>query len=498
MIPNIKISKYNGIKECKLLDLNKVNVICGKNNSGKTSILEGIDGKKNTASFSYGLIFSDNELKRILENTINMHGFGRRSRLITYYKNIFNKTFSTESIWYSNEAKLFSEQLLSSWSNGPESQPLNNNAIEEAFNEIFTFEKKSILIPSLRSITVTKTISTTETVHPSGEGVLNSVFDLKSRTPQNKKYITLQEEFHLVTNGYTFDVGTFGKQNKIKLSFKGVDGPFRDASKCGLGLQDVLLILYFIICTDNNLLLIEEIENHIHPDIQRKLISFIKRRTNNNQQFIISTHSNIISNPLFIDRVFFVYYDDEVHVDNATSRAQMLLDMGFSVADNLVSNLTVLVEGPSDKIALEQLMAKTDWYSNFVIKIWPLGGDIMDQLDLSIFLENYKVIALIDKDPESKPIREKFKENCEKEGIEVKQLDRYAIENYYSLRVLKKVFKGQIKYDQKLDPNKKLKDQIGIDVKKNTGKITRQMNFSEIEGTDLEDFLNRIKELCSI
>lgn len=121
MIPNIKISHYRGIKECKLLDLNKVNVICGKNNSGKTSILEGIDGKIHAPSFAYGLIFSDNELKRILEDTENKHGFGGRSRLKNYYNNIFNKTFSTESIWYSNEAKLFSEQLLSSWSNEPES-----------------------------------------------------------------------------------------------------------------------------------------------------------------------------------------------------------------------------------------------------------------------------------------------------------------------------------------------------------------------------------------
>lgn len=352
----------------------------------------------------------------------------------------------------------------------------------------------------MRSITETKLISTTETIEPSGEGVLNSVFDYKSRTPHselNKKYITLQEEFHYVTDDYTFDVVTSGKQNEIKLRFKGVDGPFLDASQCGLGLQDVFLILYFIICTDRNLFLIEEIENHIHPDIQRKLISFIKNRTNNNQQFIVSTHSNIISNPLYSDRVFFVYYDDEVHVDNATSRAQMLLDMGFSVSDNLVSDLTVLVEGPSDKVALEQLMAKTDWFSNFEIKIWPLGGDIMDQLDLSIFLENYKVIALIDTDTGSKKIRDKFKENCKKVGIEVKQLDRYAIENYYTLRVLKIIFKGQIKDNQILDPDIKLKDQIGIDVKKNTGKITRQMKLSEIEGTDLEEFLNRIKEICS-
>ena len=43
MFTNIKVSNIKGLQECSLLDLGKINVICGKNNSGKSTLLEGID-----------------------------------------------------------------------------------------------------------------------------------------------------------------------------------------------------------------------------------------------------------------------------------------------------------------------------------------------------------------------------------------------------------------------------------------------------------------------
>ena len=42
MITNIKLKKHKGISELSINNLSRVNVICGKNNSGKTSILEAI------------------------------------------------------------------------------------------------------------------------------------------------------------------------------------------------------------------------------------------------------------------------------------------------------------------------------------------------------------------------------------------------------------------------------------------------------------------------
>jgi len=40
-----------------------------------------------------------------------------------------------------------------------------------------------------------------------------------------------------------------------------------------------------------------------------------------------------------------------------------------------------------------------------------MGGDIMSQLDLSVFTASYKVIALVDSDPGSGKERKRFEDN---------------------------------------------------------------------------------------
>ncbi len=167
--------------------------------------------------------------------------------------------------------------------------------------------------------------------------------------------------------------------------------------------------------------------------------------------------------------------------------------MGYTVADNLVSDLIILVEGPTDRPVLEELLLKIGILEKYDIKIWPLGGDIMAQLDLSVFAEKYKIIALIDKDIESKKIRQKFEENCKIFDIPVHKLERYAIENYFTLEALKTVFGPQIPESiTKIKPNIKLQTQLGIDVKKNNRKIVRQMSLNDIKDTDLYTWLENI------
>jgi len=43
MFNHLKVLSIKGLKECYLLSLGKINIVCGKNNSGKSTILEGID-----------------------------------------------------------------------------------------------------------------------------------------------------------------------------------------------------------------------------------------------------------------------------------------------------------------------------------------------------------------------------------------------------------------------------------------------------------------------
>lgn len=75
--------------------------------------------------------------------------------------------------------------------------------------------------------------------------------------------------------------------------------------------------------------------------------------------------------------------------------------------DNLVSDVIVLVEGPTDVPVVEELLAKKGTPKHFVVKTWPLGGDNMKQVDLSVLQEHKKVFAVLDRAPGSAKARRK-------------------------------------------------------------------------------------------
>jgi predicted ATP-dependent endonuclease of OLD family len=251
-------------------------------------------------------------------------------------------------------------------------------------------------------------------------------------------------------------------------------------------------MLYFAISGDHDAVLIEEPENHLHPEIQRRLFSFIREESK--RQIFLSTHSSVFLNTQIADRVFLCRFDNAVTVQNATSRANILSELGYSIADNLVSDVIVLCEGPTDKVVLEELLAKLGVSEKKSIKIWPLGGDIMDQLDLSVFRESYKIIAVIDKDPGSSAVRKRFLEKCTKLGIECHQLKRYALESYFPIRAIEQVMGKPPNKVEKIDFNKPIANQLGYEVKRNAGRIAKEMQVEELKGTDLLEFLNKVSE----
>jgi len=175
-----------------------------------------------------------------------------------------------------------------------------------------------------------------------------------------------------------------------------------------------------------------------------------------------------------------------------------LSELGYEVTDNLVSDLIVLVEGPTDIPVLETFLMKMGITKNLLIKFWPLGGDIMGQLDLSVFGEKYAIVALVDHDPHSGKVRRQFIEACKVAGIPATRLKRYAIENYFSMKALKAIFGNQIPDGiSEIDPKTSLEKQIGFNVKKRSRNIAREMEVDEIKNTDLYEFLQSLPKLAS-
>ena len=138
---------------------------------------------------------------------------------------------------------------------------------------------------------------------------------------------------------------------------------------------------------------------------------------------------------------------------------------------------------------------------NFNIKYWPLGGDVMSELDLSVFTEKNKVIALIDNDPGSRVIRTRFETNCREHQVWCMKLERYSIENYFTLDALKRFYqqdfpKGliELKKDQNIDVQMGFvkNGQKTRSVKSHNHQIIKLIALSDIEKTDLYAFCLKI------
>ena len=498
MIDHIRLTNSGPLEAATLRNLGRINVISGPNNSGKSTLLQAF---ANPQTRGRGLHFNADAADTIANLTIQRTGWsGENHRLQenVAYRSVVRAVFADRT-WYEDDAQSVTKELVEHIRNNSvlTHWHIDISAIVEHFRARFGAFPELALIPPKRVVELGASISTSETVKPTGAGLLNYLFYAKNQPvgdDHRKVYDRLSAAFTSISAGYSFDA--FARAgNLVALQFSRAKGPWIEAEQCGLGLQDLLVLLYFSIEPKSQVLLIEEPESHIHPDMQRRLL--LSFRNDTMKQYVLTTHSNIFLNNALVDRVFSTRFAGNIVLNDETVRASLLDDLGYSVADNLVSDLVVLVEGPSDVPVLEELFVKQGLYRTYEVKIWPLGGDIMDQVDLSVMSERYSVIALIDRDPKSAKIRLRFERKCKDLNIPVHRLARYSIENYFTVDALRSVFGGQIPVSvTTIDPSVKLEDQIGLNVKNNNRRVARAMQLSDLAGTDLEKFMQTVEKLC--
>ncbi len=517
MFQHLKLMPYKALKEEQLRDLGKINVICGQNSSGKSTLMEAISsvnkrqvGKRMTEAVITQIF---DQSRKVLPWTgarkqMSLEMESGLNRMAAAHQDVIEKAAGTQDVWYPDSVSSFLMSASSLWESvemfktrvrttlGESIEPtrLPSGEIMDSYNSLFAAAVPTILVPPKRQIELSCPLSLNEPINNDGSGLLRYLFFAKNQatgTEDKNTFDSVANAFAKISGGHHFEI--FPTQaNTINLHFAYQQEPWRPAQDCGLGLQDLLVLLYFAVTPKYQVVLVEEAESHLHPEWQRKLLAFL--RDTADKQFFLTTHSNIFLDAGMVDKVFFTTLDGSIKVDDATGRATILADLGYSVTDNLVSDLILLVEGPSDLQVLEEALIKMGLYGDFNIKIWSLGGDNMAQLDLSVFAEHYSIMALVDNDPKSGHVRETFMEKCAELNIPVTRLKRYAMENYFTLRAVNEVYR---KWGNKVPdtvtsvaPEKPLDEQIGFNVKRNNREIAQEMTMEEFQATDdLYEFL---------
>lgn len=124
--------------------------------------------------------------------------------------------------------------------------------------------------------------------------------------------------------------------------------------ECGTGVGQVLAILFIAMTRTGNIIAIDEPNSFLHPGASRKLIEILKRYDQN--QYVIATHSaDLISaiQPSVLHQVTWDNASGESKVNrvdrtNLDGMSELLADLGVRLSDVFGADQIIWVEGPTE------------------------------------------------------------------------------------------------------------------------------------------------------
>ncbi len=178
----------------------------------------------------------------------------------------------------------------------------------------------------------------------------------------------------------------------------------------GEGVVNILGLIVLLLTEDNKLYLIEELENDIHPSALKKLLKLIIEKSANNQ-FVISTHSNIVVKYLGVDstKIFqFLWQPYEINekdklptstiqeIENSPQAKLSLLEsLGYDLFDfDLYKSYLLFEESSAEMIVRDFLIP--EFCPSLVNKVRTIAASGVNDLEnkfrnfLSLFIYIHK------------------------------------------------------------------------------------------------------------
>jgi len=281
-LKSVRLQNYRSYDDSGIITTGNITVFVGRNNSGKSALIRGI------AQLQYGIIgLEDNDIRKgdttgtvtaELENIGYTTHFAGRS-----HPNSPNGRLVHTVSKPVNGSLTDNFQLMGASGGIMHNFSAINNV--EPNNFIYPYLAKRKVTSYDRNIDLAKTTSVTANLIN-----LNSKVQMLANDshPKASEYKELCER----VLGYKISTHAAhgGQQSGIHVNGNFDYIPIEDM---GEGVPNLLGLITMLCVAENKLFLIEELENDVHPEALKALLDVIVEKSATNQ-FIISTHSNIV------------------------------------------------------------------------------------------------------------------------------------------------------------------------------------------------------------
>ncbi len=566
-LKSLKIKNYKHIGDSYIgFDkLENLNILVGQNNIGKSTLLQSIemlisDNKNNRdismeTKLEFGFCPTTNEIKNAFDEhtsggQIGINHFTFGQKYINNYMSFEfqpNKTIGTPQITLSNIPGI----SLNQFSFNKKVDNFENLAKNYLNNYIRCL--KLIKLSADRNL-VPEVQNSNQIVSEDGTGATNllrqylNVANLPNEVVENDILNALNQIMkpeNYFERIMCQEIETTDDSNsKWEILLVNENGKI-PISSSGSGLKTVLLVLIklfletrekssynFEQSLENSIFIFEELENNLHPAIQRNLFEFLYQWAQEyNSQIFLTTHSTVPIN-MFSgrDNVTLTHIKKEnnkIITNSALSfieNGNILMNLGVRASDILQSNAVIWVEGPSDRIYINKWI---ELYSNGILKenihyqilfyggrlLSHLTGEVDDSNELiQLFRANHHSIIVMDSDKtDSKKRIHDSKRRIKNEFIKNQAIawitQGKEIENYLSRNVFNKKYKvnkqiGQYeKIDDFLNNNSKKQNMGNYYVTHKVSEsisIAKEMIREDINVLDLEKQISTIVKQIKI
>ncbi len=406
----ISIDGFRSLSRNSLIPIrNNINIFVGPNNSGKSSVLRGIalalmpeedridvltdiDYKvageslrvrfhfevNDLADFFVGEIYFD-QIKKFLSIVKNESGdielpylLSKTGKYISFdWSHLINDFMTKVDSYPDKDMNRVHAIVYNLWSaaNNSSGGSMHQNWIPglvNLFNVRSKVERKTLYLDSIRYIqlegqvkfaaftpVMAKSIPSSDIVH-----LLAALRSPRAEEAyQKKKFRKIEKFIRDILQNQSIEIDVAHDKTSINLDINGLSLPL---SNLGAGIEQLLIIATFAVFFEDQIIIIDEPELHIHPILQRKLMKFLSESEN---RIIVATHSASI-----IDAIPSMLCRLQTHegetifnsVDLPSDRYAAIAELGYRPSDLVQTNFIFWVEGPSDRIYLKSWISSLD------------------------------------------------------------------------------------------------------------------------------------------